>query len=112
MSTAERPRLRPLESFPVKQEDGEVVIALRDPEGFAGAIVISHPAALLASLMDGSRTIEELQTDFRARFGQNASLEDIEGLVRSFDERRLLDTDGFRAAWKRQTEQYLKSPVH
>ena len=52
-----RPRLRDVESFPINRTDGEVHFALRDPEGFASSIVIPYPAAVLASLMNGDRTL-------------------------------------------------------
>ena len=111
MSLPERPRLRRVESFPVSQPGGEVVFALRDPEGFAGSIVVPYPAAIMASLMDGSRTLAELQGEFARQTGAQASLDEIEGLVREFDARSLLDTEQFRARWKRDIEQYLNSPV-
>ena len=55
MSTSLEPRLRRVESFPVNQADGQVMFALRDPEGFSGAIVLPYAAAVLVSLMDGTR---------------------------------------------------------
>lgn len=59
-SLPQRPRLRRVESFPVSQPGGEVVFALRDPEGFSGTVVLPYAAAVLASLMDGNRTLAEL----------------------------------------------------
>ena len=87
------------------------MFALRDPEGFAGSIVVPYPAAVLASLMDGSRTLAELQSDYAHKTGDQPELEDIAGLVRELDARSFLDTDAFRARWKRDVEQYLNSPV-
>src|SRR5689334_2661397 len=111
MSLPQRPRLRRVESFPVSQPGGEVVFALRDPEGFAGSIVVPYPAAVMASLMDGSRTLTELKSEFARLTGGQASLVEIEGLVRQLDARSFLDTEQFRARWKRDIEQYLNSPV-
>jgi AmmeMemoRadiSam system protein B len=111
MSLPERPRLRRVESFPVSQSAGEVVFALRDPEGFAPSIVLPYPAAIMASLMDGSRTLAELQRDFASQTGDEASRAEVEGLVRQLDQRSFLDTDAFRARWKRDIEQYLNSKV-
>ncbi len=61
MTQVLRPRLRDVESFPVNRTDGEVHFALRDPDGFASSIVIPYPAAVLASLMNGDRTLAEIQ---------------------------------------------------
>jgi len=102
-----RPRLRRLDSFPVNQAGGEVAFALRDPEGFSGSIVIPYGAAVLASLMDGTRTVEEILDAFRQQFGQAATTADIERLIQQFDERCLLDNDRFRAIWKVEVERYL-----
>ncbi len=106
-----RPRLREVESFPVNQADGQVVFALRDPEGFAGSILIPYPAAFLASQMDGDRTLADLQTEFQRRFGQPVALADVERLVAELDQRLFLENDRFRARWKSEVEGFLNSKV-
>ena len=74
MSLPEQPRLRRVESFPVSQSEGEVVFALRDPEGFSGSVVLPYAAAVLASFMDGSRSLVEIQQAFHKQFGQTVEL--------------------------------------
>jgi AmmeMemoRadiSam system protein B len=106
-----QPRLRRVESFPLSQPNGETVFALRDPEGFAGSIVLPYHAAVLASFMDGSRTQADIQQAFEQRFGQKVSLADLEHLTRELDERYFLDTGRFRARWKAEIETYLNSPL-
>ena len=106
-----RPRLRKVESFPVNQAEGQVVFALRDPEGFAGSILIPYPAAFLASLMDGDRTLADLQTEFQRRFGQPVALADVERLVAELDQRLFLENGAFRARWKSEVEAFLNSKV-
>ncbi|MEX2114900.1 MAG: AmmeMemoRadiSam system protein B [Pirellulales bacterium] len=100
-----------MESFPVSQPNGETVFALRDPEGFAGAVVLPYQAALLASLMDGSRTLAELQLVLQDRIKQPVALADVEGVVRALDERNFLDTEQFRRLWKLEIERYLNLRV-
>ncbi|REK17512.1 MAG: AmmeMemoRadiSam system protein B [Planctomycetota bacterium] len=109
MTIPDQPRLRRVESFPVNRPEGEVVFAFRDPEGFSDPIVIPYAAAVLASLMDGSRTLAGIQVDYQQRFGQSVALAEIEGLVRDLDDRLYLDTDRFRARWKSEIEFYLNS---
>jgi MEMO1 family protein len=111
MSIPERPRLRRVESFPINQAGGEIVFALRDPEGFSGAVVLPYAAAVLASLMDGTRTLAEIQGEFGRRFGQPADPSDVEQLVIELDNRHFLDTERFRARWKLEIERYLNSSV-
>ena len=104
---AQRPRLRRLESFPISEAGGEIVFGLRDSEGFSGSIVLPYPAAMLASFMDGSRTLAEIQQAFQGQFGQPVEMDVLEQLVRELDERLLLDTEHFRARWKIEIAQYL-----
>ncbi len=109
MPLPEQPRLRRLESFPVSQPQGEVVFALRDPEGFSGSVVLPYAAAVLASYMDGTRTLAGIQEAFSRQIGQPVALAEIEQLVRALDDRLLLDTDRFRRRWKQEIEFYLNS---
>lgn len=111
MTLPERPQLRRVESFPVSQQQGEVVFALRDPEGFGNSVVVPYAAAVIASLMDGTRTVPEIQQAFAARSGQQVDCESIEQLVQDLDDRLLLDTPRFRAKWKQEIEIYLNSPT-
>jgi MEMO1 family protein len=111
MAQSSGPRLRAVETFPVNGSAGETLFALRDPEGFAGSIVIPHAAAILAALMDGERTLTDIQQEFQQRCGQPLALEDLEGLVQQLDERYFLDNERFRQRWKREVEAYLNNPV-
>ena len=108
MSSAQQPRLRRVETFPINQPGEPVSFALRDPDGFAGSIVVSHPAAILASLMDGTRTLPEIQAEFQQLTGQDVELADVEQLAAELGERLFLDDDRFRAHWKREVELYLE----
>ena len=111
MSDQQRPRLRQVESFPVGEPDGQVLFALRDPEGFASPVVLPYAAAVLASLMDGSRTLDEIQQQFEQQFGQKVGLADLERLIGQLEERCFLDSPRFRARWKAEIETYLNSRV-
>ncbi len=111
MANPLQPRLRPVESFPANQADGEVLFIMRDPQGFAGTIALPYPAAVLASLMNGERTTAELQQEFRNRFGQPVASADLERLISQLDERYFLETPRFRANWKAEVESYLNSQV-
>ncbi len=110
-SLPDRPRLRRVESFPVSQADGQTLFALRDPEGFSETVALPYQAAVVASLLDGSRTIGEIRADFEGRLGHTVSLADVEKVVRDLDERDYLDTERFRNRWKRAIELYLNARV-
>jgi hypothetical protein len=91
----DRPRLRALEAFPVEQ-DGQRMIALRDPSGFTDEIVVLPPALLdLVSLFDGAHSIAEIRSILSDRHGAAPSAEQIADLVRGLDEHGLLDSARF-----------------
>src|SRR5262249_52318456 len=94
-----RPRLRPLELFPV-DADGEVLICLRDPAGLAERAFLRRPAALLAVLCDGTRTIAEVARDFSRKTGMGVTDAVVENLVAQLDEALLVE--GPRVAARRQ----------
>src|SRR5437773_9586684 len=82
----DRPRLRMLEAFPVEQ-DGERMIALRDPAGFTDQVaVFPLPLLDLVSLFDGEHSVAEIQAIIRIRHGEGPTAEQIGNLVESLDE--------------------------
>jgi len=60
VDSADRPRLRALEAFPVEQ-DGERLIGLRDPSGFTEQVaLLPIPALDIVSLFDGEHSVAEI----------------------------------------------------
>ncbi len=108
MVTPLRPALRALEVFPIGSET-ELAIALRDPDGFGETVVLPWAAAVLATLMDGRRTLAEIQQAFAKRSGAEVSLVDLERLVAELEGARLLDSPRFNAFRRQQIERYLRS---
>src|SRR6266571_6929551 len=86
----DRPRLRPLELFPVDAE-GEVIICVRDPSGLAQRAFLRRPAAFLAVLCDGTRTVAEVAQEFSRRTGVGVSDAVVEGLVAQLEEALFLE---------------------
>jgi len=92
----ERPCLRGfLDLLPVQIEvDGgeEQVYALKDPFRLAEGNLFLPPAGLaLASLLDGTRTIAEVQGEFRARYGVQPPLTEVQQLLAGLQEAYLLE---------------------
>jgi MEMO1 family protein len=106
-----RPKLRPMDSFPVRQPDGGVEFVLRDPDGFSNPVMLPYAAAMVASLMDGERTASEIQSEYNQRFGEPLDLADYLHVVGQLDERGLLDNERFRTLWKQEVTVYLNSDV-
>lgn len=111
MRVPSRPRLRPVDVVPFRQ-NGEELFALRDPEGMAdGILVMPHGDALLAMLMDGKRTLPQIRAEFQAEAGRSVSDVTLGNLIRQLDEAYLLEGERFEARRADVIGQFLKSPV-
>jgi len=92
-----RPRLRPVETFPVEDADGSTV-GLRDASGLSEVMLSLSPSALyLLSLMDGTRSTEELCRQFQMDTGHAVSLETVNTLIDHLDTARFLEGEQFEA---------------
>jgi len=110
MTVPLRPQLRPLEIVPIDGKRG-VLFLLRDPEGFGETLALPNGAMLLAMLMDGTRTLAEIQHEFKLHTGVQASLRDLEAIVRRLDEAYLLAGERFEVHRDKLVESYLGEPV-
>jgi AmmeMemoRadiSam system protein B len=101
-------RLSALDVVPV-QADGQRVFCLRDrTEPGAAQLVVSQPALLLASLLDGQRTLPGVSAAFLLRTGARLSESEIARFVQRLDEANLLDSDGFRQRLEQQRRAYFE----
>ena len=102
--------MRRLEAIPAKQQ-GQDVIALRDPEGYIKNLVaLPPPIYYIASLCDGTRSLRDLQAAYVRRFGDIITSDQIAAIVGEFDSKLLLDNDTFRSYRGRLDEEYLSLP--
>ena len=107
----DRPRLRQLEAFPVEQ-DGQRVVAIRDPGGFTDRIaVLPIPLLDLVSLFDGEHSLVEIEAILRQRHGDSPSAEQIAAVVQSLDEGGFLDSPRFAERRRAVEEAFRASPV-
>lgn len=88
-----RPRLRAqLEALPVARDEGEPLYLLRDPWRLSERqLTVSLPALLLAGLLDGTRTLAEVQAEALRRHGGLVPLDALEELVAALEGALLLD---------------------
>lgn len=107
----ERPKLRLIEALPFV-EDGRELILLRDAEGIVkSALAVSREMAFMISLMDGTRTLRDIQHDFMRAFGEMVYMERIEELVGLMDENLMLQGERYEAYAKKVRDEYNRSPV-
>ena len=84
---------------------------LRDPRGLARTVVLPPAAAVLISLMNGKRTLDEIRVEFQHTVGQRIEIAEIEKLVRQLDELYFLDSLRFATYEMREAEDYLELDV-
>lgn len=106
----ERPKLRTIDIVPV-QFDGRPHLLLRDPLQLSDKmLVVPAQAGLLLALLDGTRTLREIQVDLMRLTGELVMSDQIEGLLEQLDECLLLENERFREALAAAIEDYRKSP--
>lgn len=107
----ENPRARWIEAIPVVQE-GKELIVLRDTEGITeNALVVSREIAFMISLMDGSRTVQDIQVEFMRAAGELVYIEKIQELIDTMDSHLLLFNEHYKNHYTKLREEYETSPV-
>lgn len=107
----ERPRLRALEVFVLEQE-GERLLALRDPSGMSDAMAALPPLAVaVLELCDGERTRDEICVEFTRRHGTRLERGALDGLMAQLDEALLLDSDRYQRHAAALLGEFARSPV-
>ena len=107
----DRPRLRNLEAFPVEQ-DGERVMALRDPSGFTDQVVaLPMPLLEVVSLFDGEHSLEQIHAIVKGRHGEAPTVEQIASIARSLDDNGFLDSPKFAERQRATEEAFRLSPA-
>lgn len=107
----ENPKVRWIEALPFVQEGKELII-LRDTEGITeNALVVSREIAYMISLMDGSRTVQDIQVDYMRAAGELIYIEKIQELVATMDSHLLLSNGNYRNHYAKLKDEYEKSPV-
>ena len=84
------PKLRYVEAHPFVQEGKEMVL-IRDIEGIMeNALLVSRDIAFLLSLMDGTRSLRDIQAEYMRAFGELLHIERIQQLAETMDKNLLL----------------------
>ena len=92
----DRPRLRPLEAFPLERK-GQKLLGLRDPSRLTEAVATLPPAAVaIVQLCDGETTRDQICAEFQRRYGSPLSRDTLDRLLDQLDQAHLLDSDRFR----------------
>lgn len=92
----EKPRLRPIEAFPVQQQDGKTLIYLKDPANFATPLGIAPAGYFVLAQFDGHHSFTDIQEAYSKQFGSLLMSEELASFVAMLDEHYYLDSPRFR----------------
>ncbi len=106
-----KPRLRPVEAFPVRGKGG-MSVGLVDPSGFSeAALTLSHAALGVLALMDGQTTCDQIRISFQQQFGQALSIETLHSVLDYLDQALLLDNARFSEQYGLRLSAYRRAGV-
>jgi AmmeMemoRadiSam system protein B len=106
----DRPRLRSVEAFPV-QQNGKILIYLKDPLNFAPAIGISPAGYFIASHFDGQHTFLDIQEAYCRQFGTLLISDDLKKFVEMLDQHYYLLSARFLTYQESVIEDFKRRPT-
>ncbi|MCX5811528.1 MAG: AmmeMemoRadiSam system protein B [Proteobacteria bacterium] len=105
------PKIRYIEAHPFKQ-DGEELVLLKDAEGIMeNSLVVSKDLVFLLSLMDGTRSLRDIQVEYIKASGELLYIEHIRQLVEDMDKNLLLFSEHFKQHLAGLKETYENDPI-
>ncbi|MCX7816538.1 MAG: AmmeMemoRadiSam system protein B [Syntrophales bacterium] len=91
------PLLRPIEMIPF-WESGRQRVLLRDPEGILEEpLVVSKETAIILLLMDGTRSLRDIQADYMRKYGELLYIEKLQELVVFLENSNLLLSERYKS---------------
>lgn len=110
VALAERPRLRPIEVFPI-QDGGQRCLVLRDPgDPELNPIVLSDSAGQILMLLDGQRSVSELATALALR-GVNISPTRLRTFLEQLDQSGFLEGPRAQQRYAERVAHFRAQPV-
>ncbi len=91
----DKPKLRPIEAFPIEQE-GKTLVYLKDPLNFAAPLGLSPPGYFILTHFDGRHSYVDIQAAYAKQFGSLLTSDDLNSFVAMLDQRYYLQSEGFR----------------
>lgn len=91
----DKPRLRPIEAFPVEQA-GKTSIYLKDPLNFATPLAISPVGYFVMAHFDGQHSFTDIQEAYSKQFGSLLLSDDLRSFIAMLDRHYYLDSERFR----------------
>lgn len=106
-----KPKLRPIEVFPVKVENRDA-ICLRDPAHISPQpLFLTSSAHLILPLLDGRNDLRDIQLVLWRRLGRLIDYEIIEDLVERLDENLFLEGESYDRYLLDLKTEFMENPI-
>jgi AmmeMemoRadiSam system protein B len=107
----DHPRLRAVEAFPAVA-GGREVMCLRDPTGLTEAVLtVPRPVVAILALLDGTRSVADIQADIMRQHGELVAREQIQSLVETLEHHLFLEGGRLEGERARLAAAFRTSPV-
>jgi len=94
------------------EHEGQRRICLRDPLGYSDEVlVVGAPILYLVSLLDGTRSVLDIQAALARRYGDVVPREELQGILQRLDEAFFLDNARFRRRMRREKTRFRQAAV-
>jgi AmmeMemoRadiSam system protein B len=106
----EKPRLRPVEIFPLKQGE-QTLLCLRDPQNLSQSLAVSPMAYFILAHFDGNHSLVDIQAAYSRRFSDLLLSEDIQRLLDVLDQHHYLHNERFLEHQRKIVEDFRRLPI-
>jgi hypothetical protein len=101
-----------VEALPATNELGGRVVALRDPQGYASAVLmLPLPLLDIVSMFDGQHTLRDIQETVMRRHGELVDTARLAGIVDTLDAHGFLDSPAFAERQQTIDRAFLDLPA-
>ena len=106
----DRPKLRPIEAFPVEQ-NGTTVIYLKDPLNLATPLGISPVAYFILAHLDGRHSLIDIQEAYSKQFGAILPSVELTNFLESLDRHYYLASERFLNYQESVVQEFRRLPT-
>lgn len=106
----DKPKLRPVEAFPVEQA-GKTLVYLKDPLNFAAPLGLSPPAYFVLSHFDGRHSHVDIQEAYAKQFGSLLTSDDLRSFIVMLDQHYYLESERFRSHCAAAISEFRRTPT-
>jgi len=106
----DRPKLRPIEAFPV-QQDGSTLVYLKDPLNLATPMGISPVGYFILAHLDGNHSLIDIQEAYCRQFGTLLRSDELKKFLDTLDQHYYLVSERFEGYQAAVVQEFRRLPT-